>query len=590
MIQPGYKKQKTKLLTVLIGCFVSLSSSCSSGGGDDIVPKTEPAIHENIDGIRIAWDYSTRVKIAPADDQSAGYYGYARMRELHDGRLVCVYETSYGNIELVFSDDKGASWGERQTIFATENNIAMAVPDLIELTDHSLLVACNPRPRQPYSDDRKFGIKVCKSPDGGQSWDEEQEIYQAQSIFEDGCWEPSFVQLPSGEVQLFFANEGFFTSSSEQNISMFRSLNNGDSWAAEPVVVGFRPGRRDGMPVPLLLEDKGEILVAVEDNKVGEFKPTIYREKIPNNWNDVFISADDSRRSYHPMTDRLADDIYAGAPYLARLEAGEVLLSYQTTLNRSKQWDLSSMAVEIGDESGLLFGNRTIPFDIPITRRGLWNSLAVIDGNTPVAITSTDAWSTNSVQVWMIKGHVIPEFVIRQGTASVDGQLDDACWDGEWPYFVGHKGVLRMYASLSKDQENLYLAARIEDTDYSSSNTNELVFQFDTERKGYEKPHQGIFAVHCQRDGAISIEEGSFGEWEPVESVSGVAYKVVQSGSSYFIELAIPLSLFHSEFTTGKHMGINFQLNYRTKSGSLIQESMATDDPGKPYSWSPLRF
>jgi len=590
MIHSKYKNHKTILLTVLLCCFASLSSSCSSGGSDDTVPKTEPAVHENIDGIRIAWDYSTRGKIAPASDQSPGYYGYARMRELHDGRLACVYETSFGNIELVISDDKGASWGQRQTVFATENNIAMAVPDLIELSDHSLLVACNPRPREPYSDDRKFGIKVRRSPDGGQTWGEEQEVYQAQSIFKDGCWEPSFVQLPSGEVQLFFANEGVFTSSSEQNISMLRSLDNGDSWAAEPVVVGFRPGRRDGMPVPLLLEDKDEILVAVEDNKVGEFKPTIYREKIANNWNDGFISADDSRRSYHPLSDRLADDIYAGAPYLARLETGEVLLSYQTTLNRSKQWDLSSMAVETGDESGLLFGNRTIPFDIPITRRGLWNSLVVIDGNTPVALTSTDAWSTNSVEVWMIKGHVIPEFTIQQGTATVDGQLNDACWEGVWPYFVGHKGVARMYATLSKDQTKLYLAARIEDADFASSGSNELVLQFDTERKGYEKPHQGIFAVHCQTDGAVSIEEGSFGEWKPVESVSGVDYKMAQSGSSYFLELAIPLNLFHTEFRAGKNLGINFQLNYRSKNGSVIQESMATDEPGKPYRWSPLIF
>ena len=338
------------------------------------VSQDEPAQKENLDGIRIAWDFRTMVKIAPASYQPPGYYGYARLIQLNDKRLACVYETSAGNTELVFSHDEGKSWDDPQIVFETKNNIAMAVPEIIELNDNSILVACNPRPRTPYTDDRKFGIKVRKSSDGGKSWHQEKLIYEAQSTFVNGCWEPVFLQLPDGEVQLFFANEGIYTTSNEQNISMFRSFDFGEQWTGEPEITGFREGRRDGMPVPLLLIDKGELLVAVEDNKVGEFKPAVYREKLADNWKDGFISGDDPRRLYHPLQNPLAEEIYAGAPYLVRLESGEVLLSYQSTLNRSRRWNQSSMTVEIGDDAGNLFNRRSVPFKIPLEKSGLWNS------------------------------------------------------------------------------------------------------------------------------------------------------------------------------------------------------------------------
>jgi len=146
-----------------------------------------PSVQTPVDGIRIAWDYRSLTKIAPLDSRT-GYFGYARMVQLSDGQLACVYETSAGNTELVFSTDLGESWGNKQIVFETKNNIAMAVPEIVELSDHSILVACNPRPREPYTEDRRFGIKVRKSADGGLTWQEEQVIYQAHSIFENGCW------------------------------------------------------------------------------------------------------------------------------------------------------------------------------------------------------------------------------------------------------------------------------------------------------------------------------------------------------------------------------------------------------------------
>ncbi len=545
--------------------------------------ETAPAVQTPVDGIRIGWDYRSMTKIAPLNGRQ-GYFGYARMVQLFDGRLACVYEAS-GNIELTLSTNYGKSWGTPQVIFVAENSIVMCVPEITELSDHSVLVACNPRPERPYSDDRRFGIKVRKSADGCQSWEKEQVIYQALSTFENGCWEPSMIQLPSGEVQLFFANEGVFTTSDEQNISMFCSFDFGKTWTNKPEVVGFRAGRRDGMPVPLLLKDKGELLVAVEDNKIGGFKPTIYREKLADNWADKTITANDRRREYAP-TSPFPEATYAGAPYLERMKTGEVILSYQTNWQRSNNWEQSAMAVEIGDESGRNYNHRSFPFDIPVNKSGMWNSLRVIDGNTLVAITSTNAYSGNSTDVWMIKGHVIPEFHIPKASPIVDGQTKDVCWQHDWPYFVGHKSSKQLTASLCLDVQNLYVAAKVNGVSASQNKVEEeFSFLLDVDRKSYQAPHTGIFAFRVKTDGTVEMFEGLNGKWIKVKSGSKIKTKQNLNESLLSVEMAIPLSILPGGFGRNKTVGVNLFLQSSQSSLNPVAESITSTVQDQPFTW-----
>jgi hypothetical protein len=554
--------------------------------------RDDPETAECIDGIRIAWDHRTLRKIAPSYGRAPGYYGYARMEQLHDGRIACVYETSGGDIEMTTSSNYGVSWSWPKVIFSDANEINMAVPDIIELSDNSILIACNTRPREPFTIDRKFGIKVRRSNNSGQSWGTERLLYEAQPDLENGCWEPSFLQLPDGEVQLYFSNEGIYLQTSEQNISIFRSFDFGETWTGEPEIVGFRASRRDGMPVALVLEDKGEILASIEDNKEGEFKPSIYRESLEKNWSDGFIAADDPRRSYHPLSDRLKRDIYAGGPFLGRLGTGEVLLSYQTTQNRNKVWNFSSMAVEISDDKGALFSRRTIPFEVPVNKWGLWNSLAVIDQNTLVAVTSTNAYSENSTEVWMIMGRIVPEVTIPKGTPVINGSFDDPCWKIPAPYFTGHKGDAYLSASLCSDDQNLYVSVLVNDNEIVSSDGTEgisdgVIIQVDTERKGYIQPHTGIFEFMLGAADTLFVREGCFGLWKRMVSGSLEIFEI-QSDSAYQFELAIPLDFLRILPGKTSKMGINFVL----RNGSLIkkdyEESMGSNDPGRPNTWCPV--
>ena len=382
-------------LLVLISCtkkFIVLST------GSSVIQ------NDTTTGLSIIWDVKTLQKIAPLQNRNIGYCGYPRMIQLHNKSLFCIYEISGGNIECIKSLDAGQTWTAPQKVATSFNGINCTVPEIIELKDHSLLASYNLRP-SIFNSSKHFGISTKKSYDEGLTWQDERLIYEAGSKFGDGCWEPAQIQLPGGEVQLFFSNEGIYTNSDEQNISLLRSFDNGLTWTTKAEIVSFRAGKRDGMPVPVLLKNKKEIILSIEDNGTGQFAPSIIKNSLADNWKTIADATSPFR--YSAFAQPLATNIYAGAPYLRQLQTGQTILSFQSTEGRNNQWDLACMNVVIGDANGQNFTNKSIPFDVPVNKHGLWNSLCVLADNTIIALTSTNAYSTNNTtEVWMIKGHL----------------------------------------------------------------------------------------------------------------------------------------------------------------------------------------
>jgi hypothetical protein len=356
--------------------------------------------HNAVNNKTIVWDQATLKKVSETDGN------YARMIGLKGGNLICVYQSKAGII-CSKSTDAGKTWLNPEIVAASFKGMEMAVPEILELKDHSLLLSYNPRPYKingSWDTTKHFAICTKKSYDKGKTWTDERLIYEAQYNFEDGCWEPSQIQLPSGEIQLFFSNEGIYTKSNEQNISIFRSKDNGLSWTKQTEIVSFRPGHRDGMPVPIILKGKNEIVFSIEDNAGASFKPSIIRNSINQNWQKT-VGADDAERTY-ALTPKLPDTVYAGAPYLRQLHSGETILSYQSTFNRGHNWEQSCMQVALGNSDASDFVGVPTPFDIPLNKQGLWNSLCVLNDDTVIAITSTNAFG-DKTEVWMIKGRLI---------------------------------------------------------------------------------------------------------------------------------------------------------------------------------------
>ncbi|MBT1696098.1 glycoside hydrolase [Fulvivirgaceae bacterium PWU4] len=373
--------------------------ACLTPDPGDPVKREKP-----VDTIRIAWDRTTLQHLSPED---ARYAGYARMIVLHDGSLFCVYECQ-GATHAIRSYDNAVSWTKSVIIAAPENEINRVVPEVLQLQDRSLLVSYNLRPGGNNTDpSKRFAIEVRRSVDGVR-WSEPVRVYTAGHEFINGCWEPAQIQLPSGEIQLFIANEAPYTQSDEQEITLFRSKDNGASWTAGEKV-SFRSGFRDGMPVPLQLKNGKEIIIAIEDNGIdGTFKPVIIRTPATGAWKNAPVLANSKDRSHALDTrNRVPTDAYAGAPYIRQLPSGETLLSYQSTEWRNNApWDRSDMVVAIGDSEGRNFNYKSRPFNFSdSTKTCLWNSITVLNDTTVIALSSTNAFS-DKTGVWMIKGYV----------------------------------------------------------------------------------------------------------------------------------------------------------------------------------------
>lgn len=413
------KKSSLILLCLLISI---------SGCGKDLVKAEDETVPAN----GIIWDHTTLKRVS-ASSAETKYAGYARMIQLFDKSLLSVYETD-GNIVAVKSVDLGMTWSAPVNIALKSDGTNRAVPDILELNDHTLLVCYNGR---PYLTDpsRKFNIQTKRSTDGGSTWKDERLLYEAGYQFENGCWEPSAVQLPSGEIQLFFANEGAYLQSAEQNISLLRSADNGLSWTTAPEIASFRPGSRDGMPVPLLLNNSKDLVFAIEDNGNGNFKPYTIRNSIAENWLKT-VGSDDKNRNY-ALAEKIASDTYAGAPYLRQLKTGETILSYQGTEGRVNRMEFADMKVLVGNSSAKSFTHKSTPFIIPEDKSCLWNSLCILDDGTVIAVTSTNAYAGKS-EIWMIKG--------KLGPAPQQQPQTKAIYEAD-PTIFYEKGVYYLYGT-----------------------------------------------------------------------------------------------------------------------------------------------
>lgn len=159
-----------------------------------------------------------------------------------------------------------------------------------------------------------------------------------------------------------FSNERIYEHSDEQNISLLRSQNNGITWSKEPEVASFRKGSRDGMPAPLYLRDKDQIIFSIEDNgSNNQFKPYIIRSSVSENWSQTVSGSSDYRD--YALKEKLEEAEYAGAPYLAQLQTGETLLSYQGTDERNgNALNNADMKVAIGNNDARSFNRISTPF------------------------------------------------------------------------------------------------------------------------------------------------------------------------------------------------------------------------------------
>jgi len=319
------------------------------------------------------------------------------MIRLHNNEILCCYQRKK-QCRVKRSLDEGRTWDNEVCITSYDKGIA-ANPELLQLKDGSVMLCYNERPDDPEC---YYTIMTALSHDNGATWNRAEKLFEAGRTFSEGCWEPAALQYPDGEIQVFFANEASYTYSDEQEISVIRSKDNGRSWRG-PKTLSFRSSKRDGMPVPCLLDGGKNVVVAIEDNGLsGTMKPVILHSSVQDRWFNTIIKGNSPQRE-SALLNPLPEDVYAGAPYIRQMPSGITVLSVQSRERRSHE----EPAVYVGNRHARNFTNRTFPLKLDIEVEGSWNSLFVKNADTITLISTTKLNEKSGI--WSIDGKIISQ-------------------------------------------------------------------------------------------------------------------------------------------------------------------------------------
>jgi hypothetical protein len=494
------------------------------------------------------------------------------MARLDSGDLLVGYDRG-GRIYVRRSSDEGRSWSDRRRVAeASAAGVSTANAELTQLDNGTLLLAYNVRAWN--NPNRRFALKVKASADGGRSWSSRATVFEAGLTGNRGVWEPVIRQLPSGALQLYAANEYPYPDSDDQEITMWRSTDRGQTWS-DGTTISYRPGHRDGMPVPLLLDD-GSIALAIEDNGLGgPFKPAIvWKPSVEASWTNVPIGGNsDQRWRALSREAQLPTQAYGGAPYLAQFPEGEILLSFQSTAGRTTTGDPvahSTMVVGIGTPSARDFSCLSRPFEVPPGDRAVWGSLFVKDVSTVTAVTTTTAYTpTERQQLYVIDGHRVPEPAVPNGEVVVDGTADEPVWDRSTTLPAGAYAEKVVEAKAAWSADNLFVRFLVTDSRPPTSGTplddEAVVVTVAPDSLARNAPVEGAFRLRVNTTGRTQLDEGGDGEWRDsegsgvessisaAESVSTPAFE----GTRHTIEARIPWERLGGAPDVGASWGLN---------------------------------
>lgn len=490
--------------------------------------------HAPYDYPRVLWDISSEQRIFETGN-------YARLITLQDGRLIAAAE-SYGpnGIKVCYSNDNGDRWTTPELIAPNPvNNISNCVPDLIQLTDGTIIVGYNPRPHGDYTVDRRFGIRCVRSTDNGETWSDPIYIYDASHTFEDGCWEPSFLEMPDGELHCYFANEHPYTSSGEQEISLCRSFDKGLTWSA-PERVTFRAGHRDGMPSAIITA-AGDIVVIVEDNGqpgYNGFRATTMRCTVEQNWHDCWVDGNSPNRHmiFANNTDK---QNLSAAPYIRRLRNDYTLASWQGTNPLTGGLD---MFTAVGNKDALRFKQVAQPFHTTDGDRQ-WNSVNVAFDNRVFALSSHGG-------IYLMKGSVIDYVKADFGTPTIDASYSKDPWTSPRceQIVLGQSARTRGAFDFLYDNECLYMLAFVSDNDQITDRDTDrdgVYLTIDTTNNPDNYPQDGMYRIFFDIDGSVKMQEGHNNRWNASEaSLDGIRKEFKIGRTYYVLEVAIPWSVF----------------------------------------------
>ena len=527
---------------------------------------------------------------------------YPRIKKIADDRYILFYQDARvaRNIYYSVSSDL-KEWGLGLNLFASRSitvngesdTLCYSTCDATVLQNGDIMAIASFRSSRNFRRTNEFnGLAMKISSDGGRTWGEEQIIYKGSN------WEPQILQLPDGEIQVYFTHGGpKIQPQMEAGIpesemvpssgtAIIRSKDNGKTWdpyVMEPPYAAHRVSQQyaytkkgiqvftDQMPCAILLNNTDTIALAMESMFVRDGEDVLYITTAysDDNW-AVGLGLDEEGPA-----DKQENMWHGAAPYLRQFPSGETVLSYNQKRFQIRLGD--SLAREFGDP---LF---------PLSGTGRWGSLELIQSHIVVgtmAYVFEDKSEQNRI---MISQNVLNHRIdAPRARIRVDG--DNTDWDDATDaLFVGSDSQAQAAVRPAKDDDNLYFLVERLDADLSDGDTVELYLAdsgsdtLDTNTLRLTVGPNGLMGA-ARFDGSdfAEIEAGGI---QAAVTLQGTVGNDGDEDTGYLVEVAVPRSLLR---ISNQQLRWNVLLRDRGTDGRVTEDILGTIRWNVPGDWMPL--
>jgi len=436
------------------------------------------------------------------------------------------------NIYSRKSKDDGLTWSDAIIVrksykdTSKNDNVCYACPDFIELPNGQILVAYQWRYNNGYNDientNRNCGIETIVSLNMGDSF----VAASVKKAYWGRNWEPSFVLLPSGELQMFFTD----THTLQCNVGLIRSFDYGNTWkpttsvdvtGCEYISRTEENGKTyDGMAVGQYLNNDNGIAIALECDG-GSKTPWIVKSSVENNW----IYPDFTSPMTGPEPDRkklLHEDFRGFAPYMEKLPSGEVIVQSNGKFTKDSS---EKMWVFIGDEKAENFSYASSP------HASWWGSVAYI-GNEEIISSGNAGYKENGTDYQMLritKGKINRSMSIKKGEIETFplGSFDRTL-NKDW--FIGGISQAQAYMHMKYTEENLNIGCHIYDKQLNYYTTmNSDAIQMLVYRKNTASSVEDIYRITINIKEEIKIEkQNEGGIFENIDPSGSVCVAIIE--------------------------------------------------------------
>ena len=533
----------------------------------------------------------------------SGDLWYPRIKRLSTGRYILFYQDGrWGpNVYYAFSDD-GTHWEEPRVLFQSHLTALdlyqrdYATADAIELENGDIVVAAIFHPvkkSETSQSPNRFlmsekGIVTKYSTDGGETWSEQQVVYQGR------VWEPSFLQLPDGTLQMYLTHSApkdaiyrnDMGSHVSSGVAMITSTDNGRTWTPMALKYPYVAKRiaqqkiyvnengvqilTDQMPVAILLHDNETIVMAAESlSKYGG-----------DHYTSIIRSHDFFDRTLEENEDGPEDRdnmVHKGTgPYIAQFPSGEIALSMGVS---------SKLKIYLGNETGTKFYFDREYNPLTTQARGMWGDVFVTGSHTLIssfgdtiveAGVKTNLHSTGIGVSRLILNHRIDA---KTANMTVDGNTAD-WFDNTDALFAGSISQAQVSVRAAHDADNVYFL--FETLDYDVRTQEKFEFQISDGSR--------VYRVNLNINGgmSISVKSGSSitvtGHKSAVK-IYGTKDNTSDTDEGYVIEFSIPRKYFAST-----ELGVFIKLYNTDGTAAYSWDGFNALKENEPSGWLVVRL